>query len=336
VERERIDNLQLLRLLAAFAILFSHAADRFLADESLLWRVPWVAGVDLFFVISGFVMGLLARDKWGSPGEARRFLLRRAIRIVPAYWFLTLLLAATALVAGGQIDGSRPTPGGLAASFLFLPWPRPSDGQIVPLLAQGWTLNYEAFFYLAVGLALLSRRGPWLLAGGFLLLCLAGPLWPADWWAGHFYSDLLILLFLAGMGLAWLHGRGVRVGGLGACLLGVSAAAWLLLVAPAAASLGRAAAFGPAAVLAVAGAALLPQSEAGAFKRLLILGGDASYALYLSHPFVIGAAVRLLPAVGLQGWAALVPTLLLALGTSIAFHLMVERPVTLALRRRFT
>ena len=330
---DRIDNLQLLRLIAASAILFSHAADRFLGDDSPVWRVPWVAGVDLFFVVSGFVMGLLAGGRWGERGEARRFLLRRAIRIVPAYWFFTLLLAAAALAMGGRIDGSRPTLDGMLTSLLFVPWPRASDGQVVPLLAQGWTLNYEVFFYIAVGLALLARRGAWLLAGAFVLLAAAGGLVPQGWWAARFYAEPIILEFLAGLGLAWLHRRGVRMPRWIGAVLGSAAVAWLLTVPAAVPGLDRAFAFGPAAVLAVAAAAFVPQRPPGAGGRLAILGGDASYALYLSHTFVIGVATRLLPPLGLGGWSGLVVTLAAALAAAMLFHLWVERPVTTALRR---
>lgn len=54
--RPLLTNIQLLRLIAAAAVLLSHGADLFLPDDSLIWAVPWTAGVDIFFVISGFVM----------------------------------------------------------------------------------------------------------------------------------------------------------------------------------------------------------------------------------------------------------------------------------------
>jgi peptidoglycan/LPS O-acetylase OafA/YrhL len=328
-----LDNLQVLRLVAAAAILFSHAADRFLTNSSIVWRVPWVAGVDLFFVISGLVMGLLAHGCWGQPAEARRFLLRRAIRIVPTYWFFTLLLAGAVLVSGGQIDGSRVTGESLAASLLFLPYPRPSDGQLVPLLAQGWTLNFEMAFYLAVGLALLSRRGPWLLGGGFLLLAASGRWWPLSWSAARFYADPIILEFLAGTGLALLHWRGLRLHWSVALLLGGLAVGWLGYAEQLLQTGERAILFGGAAVLAVAAAALGPSAPAGRFKRTLMLGGDASYALYLSHTFVVGAAIRMLPGAGLDSWGGLLLTMLAALAFATAFHLIAERPITARLQR---
>lgn len=330
--RPFVDNLQLLRLLAASAVLVSHAASRFVPEDGPFWRVPWVAGVDLFFVISGFVMALLAHGRWGRPGAAGAFMVRRIVRIVPAYWFFTLLLAAAALIAGGQIDGSRATFSGLLTSLFFVPWPRPSDGEIVPLLAQGWTLNYEMFFYLAVALALRLRSGPKWLVGGFVLLAASASFWPAHWWVARFYANPIILEFVVGMALGWLYLAGVRIGRLAAVGLCVAALAWLLFAPAALHEAGRFLWFGPAAALAVAGAVLVRSGRPRRIKRAAMLGGDASYALYLSHPFVIGVGVRLLPELGIGPWSSFALTVVAALAFALLFHLLVERPATDRLR----
>ena len=87
-----------MRALAALMVVFSHAegdaqvqalrlGDAFPRDTSL----PWVAGVDLFFVTSGFIMVHASRDLFGAPGAARAFLTRRLVRIAPLYWLVTAI-----------------------------------------------------------------------------------------------------------------------------------------------------------------------------------------------------------------------------------------------------
>src|SRR5687767_8927063 len=59
-----IRNVQLLRAVAACAVLYSHAADRIFETDDWRFSIEWRAGVDLFFVISGFVMTVLAAEKF--------------------------------------------------------------------------------------------------------------------------------------------------------------------------------------------------------------------------------------------------------------------------------
>jgi len=146
VQRPTRTNSQILRFIAAAAVLTKHSIVLFLPGSALL-TIPWSGGVDLFFVISGFIMAWLTRDWFGRPGASGQFLLRRAIRIIPPYWFFTSLMVATLLIAPDAPRHTRFAIGPAIASYAFFPWPRPSDGGVWPLLAQGWTLNYEAFFY---------------------------------------------------------------------------------------------------------------------------------------------------------------------------------------------
>ena len=111
--------------------------------------------MDIFFVISGLVIYLSTRDKPIAPGQ---FLLNRVLRIVPAYWFYTLLMALLLLVASRWMphqvfDGQH-----LLLSLLFIPAENPGGYGLYPTLNVGWTLNFEMFFYLLFGLAFLVRR----------------------------------------------------------------------------------------------------------------------------------------------------------------------------------
>ncbi|WP_331326040.1 acyltransferase [Methylorubrum populi] len=195
--------------------------------------LPWPAGVDVFFVISGFIIVHAAGPLYGRPGARARFAAHRIARLVPLYWlvtglYLALGLAAPALLSGegGPPDGAR-----VLASFLFWPMARP-DGAVLPLYGLGWTLNYEMAFYALFALGLgLSRRGAvaWLVAA-LALLVLVGRLVPSPPVPLVFWSDPIILEFALGAGLALARAEGARLGTLprlalaGAGLLALAAA----------------------------------------------------------------------------------------------------------------
>ena len=334
VHRDKILNLQILRFIAALGVLLSHAADLTLSDASPLWSFPWTAGVDIFFVISGIVMAVLTFGRFGRPGAAREFLTRRIIRIVPIYWLFTALMIATVILLPGQVRNSQADGASIVTSMLFVPWPR-GDGQIVPILAQGWTLNYEAFFYLAFALALLQRRGFVLLAAGFAVLAMFHAAIPISIFALHFWSDPIIIEFVAGIGLAklWLGGARLRPAAV-AMLAGSS----LLLFATAEPvglhQFGRMVANGvPAAMLCAAFLFAVEPSAPGPLRRAFAGSGDASYALYLSHTFTINAVVL---AIGgrVTGWVTMAIAIALAVIASLFIHRLVERPMLGALHRR--
>ena len=213
--RPLLTNVQFLRFLAAVAVLVGHAGDLFMPAAAHLRTIPWSAGVDIFFVISGFVMTYLTQGQFGRPGAPRAFLIRRIIRIVPPYWLFTTLMVVAVLLFSDHIRNTELDGASVITSYLFVPWPRVADGQLNPLLSQGWTLNYEAFFYLAFAAALFFRRGLVWLAGGFLLLAALHPLVPAHLFVLKFWTNPIILEFLGGAGLAVLFLRGLRLSAVG-------------------------------------------------------------------------------------------------------------------------
>ena len=91
-------SLQYLRGIAALLVVAFHAAEYLARASGRPAGFPFtagVSGVDVFFVISGFVI------TWSSAGRAMSpadFLWRRAVRIVPLYWFLTFIVTSIALL----------------------------------------------------------------------------------------------------------------------------------------------------------------------------------------------------------------------------------------------
>lgn len=322
-----LSGLQCLRAVAAFAVLLHHAIGRLPGRNFEVGA----AGVDVFFVISGFIMVSTVIHRAPAAGT---FLYQRAARIVPLYWAVTLGVVLLTSVSPAAMPNFTWDWTRLLGSLLFVPHLDP-DGKIWPLVVPGWTLNYEAFFYALVGLALLLPEG-WRLRclfGALGALVLAGlALQPAGPVA-RTWMDPLLAEFAAGGALAVLHARGRLPGPVpGLVLLGGGLAvfallAWLDQPPPQA---GRALAYGLPALAMVAGTlALEPWLRRRDLAPLLLLG-DASYSLYLTHSLVASAALRL---VGAERPALfLATTLLLACSFAITCFLMFERPVTQWLR----
>lgn len=149
-KQSEIYSVQILRGVAALLVVARHAAKQLSADPENAFILGQF-GVDIFFVISGFVIFLAGRNS--SPAH---FLKRRFIRVVPMYW-LVLALVVGMRMAHGHLVSQYFIPNTLL-SFLFVP-SEIADGAIFPPIVVGWTLNFEMFFYavFAVSLCFASR-----------------------------------------------------------------------------------------------------------------------------------------------------------------------------------
>jgi exopolysaccharide production protein ExoZ len=333
-------GVQYLRGLAALLVAYYHLFGYDIA-EPLSALEGGAFGVDIFFVVSGFVMWVTTDRDDASPSA---FLRRRIVRVVPLYWLFTALLVLVALAAPGlapRIDLSWDQ---LVKSLLFIPHSAPAaPGDFNhPILSQGWTLNYEIFFY-GLFAASLLLRAPWrrlaVMAATFLALVAAGRWLSPAHPVLAVYTDPILLEFLLGMAIGGARRELGRLGA-GAGLVLVAGGACLVVdhgfFHPS--SLNRLLAFGPGSALLVAGTVALEPWTARRGMRLLASLGDASYALYLSHSFTIKAAMVLLakvapimlPLVGVWLYAGLAATAALLAATTVAvlIHRHLERPLT--------
>lgn len=347
-ERQRIYSLQVLRFIAAFLVFIGHAQHELAESMGLsgsLWTfVPfdWGLGVDIFFVISGFVMYFLTADGFGVPGGSADFMRRRIIRIVPLYWlFSVLMLLALAFAAR---SGGAPLPSvlNILFSFLFLPGPQCAD-YCFPIFSLGWTLNYEMMFYalFALGLFFSRRAGLTFIFTAIVGLMGLSLLAPPSWTMLHFWGYPITGEFLAGIGLAALYRRRARISPL------VSLAIIALAMTAAIAfyqygiynSMTRLVTGGiPAALIVGATIFGLEPRRLSPFGRALVVGGDASYALYLWHPFGLkigGAAIAHLH-LPITSSPALFFGLcaILVVAGAVMIHRFIERPVIALLNRR--
>jgi peptidoglycan/LPS O-acetylase OafA/YrhL len=300
--------------------------------------LPWDAGVDIFFVISGFVI-VHASARLFATGWAgvRLFIARRLARIVPLYWIMTAAFLAVLLAGRSAIHGDIGGPAYILASFFFIPWPRP-DGLMQPAFGLGWTLNYEIFFYAIFTPCLLLARRYAIAACtamicGFVLLGLR--LHPASPQLA-FWCNPLVLEFCAGMLLAQLLAAGLRLPTALRLALPLLAVALLHVFANSPGQ-WRVLSQGLPALLLVAAAALArPPATLSPVARLLVRLGDASYAMYLVHPFVMRGFSILWRK--FHGHSAVGVTIYVIAGLAVSqlaallIHARLERKITARLR----
>lgn len=318
-----IRSIQYLRGIAAFGVLVFHAAERAGGHFGV-----GAAGVDVFFVISGFIMWVVTCRKSPGPGD---FLLRRVQRIVPLYWGVTLLVAGVALAVPAAFPAMQVTAEALIKSLFFVPY-RDPQGLVAPLIVPGWTLNYEMFFYLlfAAGLLAPAKLRPWLVSAALVALVAVRPLLDASNPLVAAYTDPILLEFGAGvwLGKLWSERRlpSARIGWAlaAAGLAGFTA----VTLAGTDVSTARVLLWGLPALLLVAGAVTVERQ--GPIPRLwpLRVIGDASYSLYLVHGLAISATFRLLAVVGVTAPALLFSASIVAgvVAGLIAYHLA-EKPM---------
>jgi exopolysaccharide production protein ExoZ len=280
--------IQMLRGVAASLVVFTHFGDlpahSWVKDSG--FSQLGTSGVDLFFVISGFIMVYTTRGLAGGS-DALQFLRKRVHRIYPLYWLWTTVLLVLWL-CGLAYTSHRFPIAYIVGSYTLIPsYLEGAAYPFFPLLIQGWTLSFEMLFYLVFAAGILIDVKRWLpifLAGSFALLWLAGrPLSPHSG-LKYLVSSTIVIEFLFGVLAAQMilpmakYGRSVAISLM-------CAGAFLFLcstVFHSSADWTRFLVYGIPAATLVLGAAMMGSRPMN--KALLYLG-NASYSIYLSHFF---------------------------------------------------
>jgi exopolysaccharide production protein ExoZ len=321
--------IQYLRAVAAIMVVCYHVIFHWIPDQEPHYRFL-SAGVDIFFVISGFVMWSLTA---GRPGGSWEFFSRRLKRIVPLYWLMTTLMLLVVLLQPGAALTSKFDLRHVVCSYLFIPAIHPVKGNFEPLLFPGWTLNYEMMFYLLIALALLwPMRFRLLMILVPLAAMMAMGLFPhADKSLVAFYSNSVVAEFGMGCVLGLLIERdlGERAPAwTGVALIGLGTVAFVVSVQVP--GLGRGFAWGVPAALFVSGWVFNERSRGTPRLTLPLLLGDASYAIYLTHVIVVSAlfqiARRFAKSASTETAASIV-MILACLCVGVWVYRFIERPI---------
>jgi peptidoglycan/LPS O-acetylase OafA/YrhL len=333
---DKILQLQSLRFFAAFIVLVGHAfmeirQQNLIALPAFLEPIPWGAGVDLFFVISGFIIYHIRPQGMYGLAVAGDFLIRRIIRIAPMYWVFTFLMVAATLFFGAHVENQWMSVGAVIKSLLFIPFI--PEGHIVPrpVLGQGWTLNYEMFFYILFALTLFVREYRALLITVMLgTLVAIGTIFGKFDGVLNFPFEPILLEFVGGVILAANRHRLSRLSGPAAASIFVASLLWFLFCPQGDPYNGwlRLLERGIPSMLIVF-ATLQVRAPSALFTRgALPVLGDASYALYLSHTFVVNLLVIIWQKLGFDLPLLLIAlTLVMPVAASVVLLWMLERPM---------
>jgi len=327
-------SIQVMRGLAALMVVVCHVFDNI--DPVLISPVVRSTngsilnfGVDLFFVISGFIM---VYTTMGRPLGMKQFMVARITRIVPLYWLTLLATVGVLALTGGRV----PILAEVIQAAFFIPYQDPATGAYLPFLPVGWTLSYEMVFYLifAATIAIGRVRQVVVISLIFTLFVAARLILNPESAIGFRLTSPLFFEFTMGMvvAMAWPMVRTFGLRWAGPALLASGIAA-LLVMHPLHVEMAfpRFIAYGGPAALVVAGGLLLePWFAVKPFAPFRALG-DMSYSLYLSHALPLLVLPALLPAaMPYWGKTVLLTGVCIVVGSLCYWH--VERLLQLSLR----
>ncbi len=330
-----INSIQLLRAIAAYGVVLFHATEFIIANQpgaNIFDFAIGAAGVDLFFVISGFVMVYVTKPSVKPSG----FMLRRLIRIAPLYWVCTLCAILMVWQVPWSFQNVNLSWSTVLTSFAFLPMYNEAE-LIQPILFLGWTLNYEMFFYSVFAASLIlpaSLRLIGLFVGVFFAWFVASIFGSGA--AGEFYGNTIVFEFLLGCGVAAtvMNGaimrRASRGIGLGLIFLAVLLfVAWPIFSEMFGAT-DRLWRWGLPSAILVLGAVILEVKSERRVEFPMQTLGDSSYSAYLLHPFIIitygVVCLKVLPNNTLTTFALVAGIFLLtALSATISYRLIEQR-----------
>jgi exopolysaccharide production protein ExoZ len=343
----RLVNLQILRAVAATLVVWAHSVDVSLIPGG---HKPILAsgnlenfgafGVDIFFVISGFIISA-SSDR--NDRNWQDFIKDRFVRVAPIFYLLSL---PWLFVAMAKAESFRLSP--IVPNLLF--WPVVQGNFVEPYLTVGWTLSFEALFYGALAVAisgrnLIGRPSTNVILFFIATICLQHFVPTATL---RFLGNPIILEFLFGImiGRLFAYTGPQRMLAVGAIAVALALLAYQLVfgfgdisesqfIESGALSFRRALMWGVPAALIVYAALLAGNNSGNALKQMMAYLGDASYSLYLVHLLVM-AIFKALQKHGIVSGDVLILT---SIGSSLIagaiVYRYIERPLIKALRTRF-
>jgi peptidoglycan/LPS O-acetylase OafA/YrhL len=345
--KSQLQSLQVLRGFAALAVVVHHSvravtvnrpADLILPTPPILANAHLVelgaSGVDVFFVLSGFLMVFIARPYVEMQKPIWDFIAHRIIRIWPLYVLITilecLLELKTAAHSGVLPFDIRPV---RLLSIFFVP-SFDEKGLLQPIIGPGWTLNYEFLFYACFAFILMIARKNLLsgLTALISVLFLIGMAMPKGSVAHTFLFNGVVFEFLLGAIIAqlFLQDRLPKIPAIWFFSLG---AVILAGCSPWSDDSWRFFTRGLPAALVFIG--MLRLSDFAGWPKPLLLLGNASYSIYLIHIIIVYPVTLHIMTASfrhriLLGWSesvAAAAAVIGALGAGVACYILIEKPL---------
>lgn len=297
-----LSSIQALRAIAALGVLVFHAT-RVIGEKLGVTGAfsGGAAGVDLFFVLSGFIIYWIYEREHRGPAD---FAVRRMNRIAPPYWLYTTLTVILLIVAPWAYGRLELDPQFAIFSYLFLLSPNPAGNPGV-MLGVGWTIAFEMYFYTVFTLGILLRpKNPMIVVAPVMLCGLA--VWLSGVEVPAFatvFASPLPLEFLTGCLLSRLYlarkflPSWVSVPGIVLAVLMIGLVTYLGTDE----GDNRVIFFGIPAVILFYSVVSLAETNQLSFPKWMLEIGDSSYSLYLSHRFVLTAFAIVAAKFGFEG-----------------------------------
>lgn len=328
-------SIQLLRAIAALMVVLHHIAIKaaqYHTGALSDYHIGYF-GVDLFFIISGYIM---CHSITHRSMSFRQFMQHRIKRIIPLYWAVTAAAMIIYWLAPSMVNSS----GG--ETSLFSSWTLIPLGKKL-LVNNGWTLSYEFLFYIIFAGWLISaslNRQIILSSLTLMLLVSLGIIFHPHHPTLKFVSNEIVIEFILGM-LAFkiIQTKTLTIKN---CLLLLSLGLAILIAQNQLGIIervtGRTISAGiPVFLVFLAVVGMEPVINKTAFpgKKAAILVGNASYSIYLTHPFILSPAALVLHKLHLTHYDALFVLLMFA-GAVIAGIVswrLIEQPINAYFKR---
>ena len=318
----KIEIIQVLRFFAAFSVMMVHLP--------IIGFGIW--GVDIFFVISGFIMMCVTEN------NQKNFLIKRIIRIVPLYWILTLGVFSIAIFYPDLLNNTTANFEHLIKSLFFIPFDKNGSGHF-PILFLGWTLNFEIIFYILFSISLIfSKKNKLILSSVFIVLFLLFNSFLSDkYFISASYFDFIFFEFIFGMAafVIWKKFKNKIPLNLFNHLIFLSFLFLTTFILNYFYAI-RSISYGvPAFILLIYFLFFLNDKR---FPKIFVTLGDASYCIYLLHPYIVQSFYKIFE-IGKHGliiesFFTMIITILVCL-ISILIYKLIELPINISLRKKF-
>lgn len=354
IHHMKLNSIQFLRAVAAILVVYDHSL-YVQKDYGTSWQQNFLhinrfgcIGVDLFFVISGFIITLIAGN-YAGLSQGKHFLVKRFYRINPIYYLLTLLFLPFIFLQ--SVNNNLLGTGNLSINSMFdstLILPTRSN-VYKPLLIAGWTLSFEWFFYLLFFFLIVCkvRKKVFFIIGIVAFLIVSGALFTPHDYRLIFITNPIMLEFLLGCAISYVYLTFKQIPvdiGISCLLIGVAGYLYFIVVGGFGyiwnyeatlftnLSYYRALLWGIPSSLIVAGCVILEKNGhcSGIWNNsFMLLCGDASYSIYLVHTIVLDLLILLYKKTGYFFPADLMIWLqtIISVAVSIFFYKLIEKPL---------